>query len=236
MFLLALVKSYTDYSPWKWKLHLAKHSTDHHLLRHLSYWKASRNCRKQERQLLFFLYCVAGAVFPFNGRVIYRKSQTENVKQLNFNSSPMPMPLSSIASSEQKDSVAVVVYQVENGYLVAVLYSKHKSPKRLVNSLRLLSGFKTHYCFIKNFSNLLRRLTRSRKKENTVPGLSSVPTVFNLQRTDITEDKQIFVSQLLLLYFERLLPRQVLNSRIYKKPNDFRSWYTPISKPTKSAL
>ena len=48
--------------------------------------------------------------------------------------------------------------------MVAVFYSKNKNSKRRVNLLRLVSGSKTHYCLIKNFSNLLQRLTRSENK------------------------------------------------------------------------
>ena len=48
--------------------------------------------------------------------------------------------------------------------MVAVFYSNNKSSKRRVNLLRLVSVCKTHYCLIKNFSNLLQRLTRSEKK------------------------------------------------------------------------
>ena len=74
------------------------------------------------------------------------------------------MSLSSIASFEKRNSVSINVYQLENGKLVAVFYSKNKSSKRRVNLLRLVSGCKTHYCLIKNFSNLLQRLMRSEKK------------------------------------------------------------------------
>ena len=73
------------------------------------------------------------------------------------------MSLSSIASFEKRKNVSINVYQLENGKLVAVFYSKNKSSKRRVNLLRLVSGCKTHYCVIKN-SNLLQRLTRSEKK------------------------------------------------------------------------
>ena len=76
----------------------------------------------------------------------------------------MPMSLSSIASFEKRNIVSINVYELENGKLVAVSYSKNKSSKRRVNLLRLVSGCKIHYCQIKNLSNLLQRLTRSEKK------------------------------------------------------------------------
>ena len=111
-----------------------------------------------------FLYCVAAALFASIGRAVSPKSHKENVKQLKFNSSRMPMPLSSIQSFEKSNNVSINVYQLENGKLVAVFYSKNKNSKRRVNLLRLVSGSKTHYCPIENFSNLLQRLTRSEKK------------------------------------------------------------------------
>ena len=111
-----------------------------------------------------FLYCVAAALFAFTGRAFSPKSHKENVKQLKFNSSRMPMPLSSIQPFEKRNNVSINVYQLENGKLVAVFYSKNKNSKRRVNLLRLVNGSKTHYCLIKNFSNLLQRLTRSEKK------------------------------------------------------------------------
>ena len=76
----------------------------------------------------------------------------------------MPKSLSSIASFEKRNNVSINVYQLQNGKLVAVFYSKNKSCKRRVKLLRLVSGCKTHYCLIKNFSNLLQRLIRSEKK------------------------------------------------------------------------
>ena len=111
-----------------------------------------------------FLCCVAAAFFPFNGRATYTKSHEENVKKLKFNSSRMPMSLSSIASFEKRNSVSISVYQLENGKLVAVFNSKNKSSKRRVNLLLLVSGCTTHFRLIKNFSNLLQHLTRSEKK------------------------------------------------------------------------
>ena len=74
------------------------------------------------------------------------------------------MSSSSIASFEKRNSVSINLYQLENDKLVAVFYSMNESSKRQVNLLRLVSGCKTHYCLIKDFSNLLQRLTRSEKK------------------------------------------------------------------------
>ena len=135
---------------------------------------------KNKNDNFCFLYCVAAAIFPFNGRATYTKSHKENVKKLKFNSSRMPMSLSSIASFEKRNNVSIIVYQLENGNFLAVFYSKNRSCKWRVNSLRLVSGCKTHYCLIKNFSNLLQRLTRSEKKESTAPSLNSVQTASSL--------------------------------------------------------
>ena len=119
---------------------------------------------KNKNDNFCFLYCVAAALFPFTGRATHTKSHKENVKKLKFNSSRMPISLSSIASFEKRNSVSINVYQQEKCKLVPVFYSKSKSSKRRVNLLRLVSGCKTHCCLIKNFSNLLQRFTRSEKK------------------------------------------------------------------------
>ena len=92
------------------------------------------------------------------------QSRKENVKKLNFNSSQMPMPLSSIQPFEKSNNVSINVHQRENEKLVAVFYSKNKNSKRRENLLRLVSGYKRQYCLIKHFSNLLQRLTQSEKK------------------------------------------------------------------------
>ena len=42
---------------------------------------------KNENDNFCFLYCVAAAIFPFNGRATYTKYHKENVKKLKFNSS-----------------------------------------------------------------------------------------------------------------------------------------------------
>ena len=57
---------------------------------------------KRKNDNFCFLYCVAAAIFPFNGRATFTKSHRENVKKLNFNSSRIPMSLSSIASVEKQ--------------------------------------------------------------------------------------------------------------------------------------
>ena len=119
---------------------------------------------KNKNDNFCFLYSVAAALFAFTGRAFSRKSQKENVKQLKFNSSRMPMPLSSIQPFEKSNIVSINVYQLQNGKLVAVFYSMNKNSKHRVNLLCLVSGSKTHYCLIKNFSNLLQRLTQSEKK------------------------------------------------------------------------
>ena len=73
-----------------------------------------------------FLYCVAAALFAFTGRAFSPKSHKENVKQLKFNSSRMPMPLSSIQPFEKSNNISINVYQLENGKLVAVLQQEQK--------------------------------------------------------------------------------------------------------------
>ena len=104
---------------------------------------------KNKNDNFCFLYCVAAALFAFTGRAFSPKSHKENVKQLTFNSSRMPMPLSSIQPFEKSNNVSIDVYQLENRKLVTVFYSKNKNPTHRVNFLRLVSGCKTHYCLSK---------------------------------------------------------------------------------------
>ena len=120
---------------------------------------------KNKKDNFCFLYCVAAALFAFIGGPTHPKNHKPNIKYLKFNSKRMPMPLSSIPSFEKSNNVSINVYQLEQRKLLAVYYSKNKSSKRRINLLRLIEGSKTHYCLIKNFSNLLQRLTRSSKKQ-----------------------------------------------------------------------
>ena len=60
--------------------------------------------------------------------------------------------------------MSINVYQLEKGKLVANFYGKNENSKSRLTLLRLVSGSKTHYYLIKNFSNLLQGLTRSEKK------------------------------------------------------------------------
>ena len=86
----------------EFKTTTSKPSADGRTLRHLIYWKASRKVFWMwKKTTTFFLYCVAAAIFQFNGRATYTKSHKEKVKKLKFNSSRMPMSLSSIASFEK---------------------------------------------------------------------------------------------------------------------------------------
>ena len=72
---------------------------------------------KKKNDNFCFLYCVAAAIFPFNGRATYTKSRKQNVKMLKLNSSRMLMSLSSIAIFEKRNSVSINVYELENGKL-----------------------------------------------------------------------------------------------------------------------
>ena len=113
---------------------------------------------KNKNDNFCFLYCVAAASFAFTGHTFSPKSHRENVTLLKFNSSRMPMPLSSIEPFEKSNNVSINVYQLENGKLVAVFH-KNKNSKRRVNLLRLVSGSKTHYCLIKNCFQPIREIT-----------------------------------------------------------------------------
>ena len=81
----------------------------------------------------------------------------------------MPMPRSGIRSFELQNKSKIYVYQLDGTKLVNVYNSKNKKFKRRVDPLGLIEGKKSHYCLIKNFSNIIHHLSRSPKKQAKGP-------------------------------------------------------------------
>ena len=122
-----------------------------------------------KRDNFCFLYCVAAALFSFIGRANSPKTHKKNIERLSFNSELMPMPLSAIPSFEKRNCCSINVYQMENSKLVSVYHSKNRRARHKIDLLRLMDNQNSHYCLIKNFSNLIHFLTRSRMKHDKGP-------------------------------------------------------------------
>ena len=133
--------------------------------------KASRSLLNivNKKDNFCFLYCVAAALFAFVGRPFRPKTHLENVQKLKFNAREMPMPLSGIRSFELLNKCKIYVYQLEGNKLVNVYNSKNKNFKKRVDLLRLVEEKRSHYCLIKNFSNIIHHLSRSPKKQAKGP-------------------------------------------------------------------
>ena len=81
----------------------------------------------------------------------------------------MPMPLSRIRSFETRNKCSINVCQLEDNKLINIYSSKNKKSRRRVDLLRLVNGKRSHYCLIKNFSNIIHHLSRSPKKREAGP-------------------------------------------------------------------
>ena len=122
-----------------------------------------------KRDNFCFLYCVAAALLSFIGRANSPKTHKKNIERLSFTSKVMPMPLSAIPSFEKRNCCSINVYQMENSKLVSVYHSKNRRGRHKIDHLRLMDNQNSHYCLIKNFSNLIHFLTRSRMKHDKGP-------------------------------------------------------------------
>ena len=116
-----------------------------------------------------FLYCIAAALFSFVGRATSPKSHRKNIQRLHFNWKLMPMPLTSISCFERKNDCSINVYQLEESKLVSVYHTKNWKARNKIDLLRLVDIKNNHYCLIKNFSNLIHFLTRSKLKQGKGP-------------------------------------------------------------------
>ena len=122
-----------------------------------------------KRDNFCFLYCVAAALFSFIGRANRPKTHKKNIERLSFNSKLMAMPLSAIPSFEKRNRCSINVYQMQNPKLVSVYHSKNRRGRHKIDLPRLMDNKNSHYGLIKNFSNLVHFLTRSRMKHDKGP-------------------------------------------------------------------
>ena len=122
-----------------------------------------------KRDNVCFLYCKAAALFSFTGKPFRPNSHKKNIEKLCFNPKLMPMPLFAIPSFEKRNHCSINLYQLEKTKLVSVYHSKNRKGGYKIDPLRLLENKNSHYCMIKNFSNLLHILTRSKSKQNKEP-------------------------------------------------------------------
>ena len=97
---------------------------------------------------------VAAALFSFIGRANGSKTHKKNIEWLPFNAKLMPMLLSAIPSFEKRNRCSINVYQMENSKLVYVYLSENGKGRHKIDLLRLMDNQNSHYCLIKNFSNL----------------------------------------------------------------------------------
>ena len=81
----------------------------------------------------------------------------------------MPMPLSAIPSFDKRNRCSINVYQMDNSKLVSLYHSKNRKGRHTIDRLRLKDNQNSHYCLIKNFSNLIHLLIRSRIKHDKGP-------------------------------------------------------------------
>ena len=72
-----------------------------------------------------------------------------------------------------------LVYRFENENLYNVYHSKNRASRKKIKLLLLMEGTKSHYCLIKNFSNVIHRLHRSSKKRFKGPKSKIAAIVFN---------------------------------------------------------
>ena len=121
-----------------------------------------------KRDNFCFLYCVPAAPFSFIGRANSPKTHKKNIERLSFNSKLMPMPLSTIPF-ENRNRCSINVHQMENSKLVSVYHSKNRRGRHKIDLFRLMDNQNSHYWLIKNFSNLIHFLTRSRMKHDKGP-------------------------------------------------------------------
>ena len=116
-----------------------------------------------------FLYSVLAALFPQKKHAERPSTYLPYMDRLVFNSSDFPMSLSKIRYFEKHNNVAIAVYRLDEGRLVNVFHSKNPKCRRKVKLLLLVDENKSHYCLIKNFSNIMHHLSRSPKKRTKGP-------------------------------------------------------------------
>ena len=111
-----------------------------------------------------FLYSVLAGLFPKKKYVERRSSYLPYMDQLVYKIADFQMSLCKNPSFEKVNIVSISVYRFEQDRLLNVFQSKNRKRRRKVKLLLLVDHDKSHYCLIKNFSNLMHHMTRSSSK------------------------------------------------------------------------
>ena len=142
---------------------------------------------KNKRDEFCFLYSVLAALYPQKKNVDRPSSYVDKFDELHFQKSDFPMCLSKIRFFEKRNDLSITVYRFENETLQNIYHSKNRTSRRKIKLL-LLEGQKSHYCLIKNFSNLMHQLHRSSKSDVKVRRVNFVAIAFNPSSDPITEN------------------------------------------------
>ena len=81
----------------------------------------------------------------------------------------MPMHLSAIPTFEKRNDCSINVYELENSRLVSMYQRQNRKGRHKIELLRLLENKNSQYCLIRNISNLIHFLSRSKSKQNKGP-------------------------------------------------------------------
>ena len=131
-----------------------------------------------KRDNFCFLYCIAAAIFCFVGRPhspkIHRKILNDYLSTRSYCQCRCPPFL----LFEKRNRCSINVYQLENSRLVSVYHSKNRKGWHKIDLSRLLENKNIHYCLIKNISNLIHFLCRSKSKLNKGPKSRSCRNCF----------------------------------------------------------
>ena len=109
-----------------------------------------------------FLYSVLAGLFPQKKHVERHSTYSPYMDPLVHKLSDFPMSSSKIPNFEKLNNVSISVYRFEQGRLLNVFYSKIRKCRRKV---KFVDRDKSHYCLMKNFSNLMHHMTRSSSKK-----------------------------------------------------------------------
>ena len=124
-----------------------------------------------------FLYCVLAALYLWK-KHRERPPYMHLLESLEFKMQDFPSCLGKIRISEKRNKFSITVYRFENENFYNVHHSKSRASRKNVKLLLLVKGTKSHYCLIKNFSNVMHRLHRSSKKRFEGPKSKFCSTCF----------------------------------------------------------
>lgn len=124
---------------------------------------------KNKNDEFCFLYSVLAALYPQAKHSERPASYMSFVDNLQYKTQDFPMCLSKIPFFEKRNNLSITVYCLENESLQNVYHSKNRRSKTRIRLLLLRDGTKSHYCLIKNFSNIMHKLHRSASKRSKGP-------------------------------------------------------------------